>query len=111
MQYTRMNESSVGILSNCTLPFDINFSSLSIWSWSNYSGKFHDAGISNLNDLLLAITDVNLTVSFGRRAIVVSVHSEDSVFSAVEGINKLGSIDNSSTKVDNVVLNQVNGGC
>lgn len=64
-----------------------------------------------MNDLLLAITDVNLTVSFGRRAIVVSVHSEDSVFSAVEGINKLGSIDNSSTKVDNVVLNQVNGGC
>lgn len=63
-----------------------------------------------MNDLVLAVTDVNLAVNFARRAIVVSVHSDGPIFSTVESIKNLVSIDGSATKVDLIVPNQVNGG-
>jgi hypothetical protein len=58
---------------------------------------------------LLGVADVDLTVDVSGGAIEVGVDSEDLVAVAVEGLNKVSTINGNLTEVS-VVLNEIEGG-
>lgn len=67
---------------------------------------FLSAGVNNLDNLLLSITDVHLAVHLFAHAIIISVHSKDLLALAVEDINNVSAVKG-DTSQEGAVLHEV----
>lgn len=76
-----------------------------------YSREFQGARVNNLDDFLLAVADVKLTIDISGCTVVVGVHSECPALTAVEHFNDFITVDHSVGEVVRAVLEQVNTGC
>jgi hypothetical protein len=67
------------------------------------NGHSQNARISDLDDLVFSVADVELTVDIASRAIVISSDSESVVAVAVNGINDRLGVDFDVTQVGGVL--------